>query len=107
MTRQDITDPMLQAAAEGIASDDHLRWLSYADRELRRLRDLLGLPTPAGYSNGEPAYDSGASARARQLRVRTETLMAAPLAPTARVAVERAFDTLLDEQGGVLAPVGR
>ena len=52
-----LTDPMLHAAAEALRDHpDHLRWLSYADDEMTRLRDLCGLSTPTGYAQGKPNY---------------------------------------------------
>lgn len=55
--REQIKDPMLHAAAEALREHpDHMRWLSYADAEMQRLRDLAGLPTPTGYAQGEPVY---------------------------------------------------
>lgn len=52
-----LTDPMLFAASEALREHpDHLRWLSYADTELARLRDLCGLATPTGYAQGKPNY---------------------------------------------------
>lgn len=57
MGRSDLRDPMLHAAAEGMGPD-HLRWLSYADDELHRLRVALGLSTPTGYAAGRPSYPS-------------------------------------------------
>lgn len=70
-----LRDPMLAAAAEGIASHDHLRWLTYADDELHRLRERLDLPTPTGYSQGRPNYACEASAPARALVEEVESRM--------------------------------
>ncbi len=59
MSRSSIKDPMLHAAAEVLYEHpDHLRWLSYADDEMARLRELCGLPTPTGYAQGVPNYPS-------------------------------------------------
>jgi hypothetical protein len=53
-----FTDPMLRAVAASPSRDaDALRWLGYADQELKRLREQLGLPTSPGYALGLPQYD--------------------------------------------------
>jgi hypothetical protein len=55
----DFTDPMLRAASSngGEHMDcDSLRWMGYADQELTRLRELLGLPVRPGYGSGRPLY---------------------------------------------------
>jgi hypothetical protein len=62
MSRADLRDPMLHAAAEGMGPD-HLRWLSYADEELHRLREAAALPTPTGYAAGRPQYPPPAPRR--------------------------------------------
>lgn len=55
--RDQIKDPMLHAASEALREHpDHMRWLLYADAELHRLREQVGLPTPSGYAQGEPVY---------------------------------------------------
>lgn len=55
----DFTDPMLLAATAAWtnARFDALRWMGYADQELARLREELGLPTKPPYAVGRPTYD--------------------------------------------------
>lgn len=95
--RSEIKDPMLHAASEGVASDDHLRWLVYADRELHRLREMLSLPTPTGYSMGRPNYGHGTSQRAQEIRAEVERVMFGRFSPADRVAVEQVLDGVLAE----------
>lgn len=95
MTRSEIRDPMLHAAAEGIASPDHLAWLTYADRELHRLREQVGLPTPSSYSMGRPNYDAGTSPQAQKLRADVERVMSGRFSPSDRVAVEQVLDEVI------------
>lgn len=99
MSRAEIKDPMLHAAAEGIASDDHLRWLVYADRELHRLRERLELPTPTSYSMGQPNYEAaaGTSERAQKMRAAVERRMSGRFSPNDRIAVEQVFDEVFAE----------
>lgn len=97
MNRSAIKDPMLHAAAEGIASHDHLRWLSYADDELRRLRERLGLPTPTGYAQGLPNYAIPASARAVKIVTEVEERAGGRFSPNDRRAVAEVIDELLAE----------
>ena len=93
-----MIDPMLNAAAEALLGHpDHLRWLSYADAEMKRLRDGLGLPTPAGYSGGMPNYATDASPRAQELRGEVERRLGGRLSPTHRVAVESVLDEIIAE----------
>lgn len=103
MGRQDLKDPMLHAAAEGIASDDHLRWMEYADQELARLRQRLGLPNPTGYSCGLPNYDVSGSERAQHVRREVERAMRGQFSPTDRVAVERVLDEIFAENEALIA----
>lgn len=95
-----IIDPMLQAAAEGMRPD-HLRWLSYADAELARLRDAMNLPTPNGYSVGLPNYETGASERAQQMVRDVELRMAGRFSPSDRIAVAEVLDDILKEASNV------
>jgi hypothetical protein len=97
MSRTGIKDPMLFAASEGIASPDHLRWLSYADAELARLRERLGLPTPKGYNNGEPNYSTEASAEAVRLVFDIERRANGQFRPDDRRAVAEVIDEILTE----------
>ena len=97
MNRQRIKDPMLQAAAEGIASDDHLRWLSYADDELARLRDRLDLPTPSGYSQGLPNYTAQVSTKACAIVADIEQRAGGVFASRDRFAIAEVIDELLTE----------
>ena len=99
MSRSEVKDPMLHAAAEGIASDDHLRWLIYADRELHRLRERVGLPTPTGYSVGLPNYGTESSARAREIRAQVERACLGRFSPMDRIAVEQVLDEII--AGGI------
>lgn len=94
-----LTDPMLQAAAEGIASPDHLRWMQYADEELARLRDRCDLPTPSGYSCGLPNYDTAASSKARMIVAEVEQSMHGRFSPSDRVAVTEVIDKIITDAG--------
>jgi hypothetical protein len=60
---QDFTDPALRAAAAGEVKpdSDSMRWMGYADQELTRLRQSLGLDGQPGYASGRPQYDAVAS----------------------------------------------
>lgn len=94
-----MKDPMLQAAAEALRDHpDHLRWMSYADDDLDRLRALLGLPRPSGYNCGSPTYPSPASDQAKQMRAQIETRMEGRFPPSDRVAVEAVLDEIIAEQ---------
>lgn len=95
--RSNLKDPMLHTAAEGIASPDHLRWLSYADDELARLRERLDLPTPSGYSQGIPNYLVSSSAKARSMVAQVEERMGGRFAPDARRAWAEVLDEILSE----------
>ena len=54
---EQFTDPMLRAVAASPTRDaDALRWLGYADQELKRLREELRLPPSPGYALGRPQY---------------------------------------------------
>ncbi len=91
-----MKDPMLQAAAEALRDHpDHLRWMSYADDEMARLRDLAGLPVPEGYAGGLPQYPPAASKRAQDIRRQVERRMAGCLSPTDRHVVESVLDDIL------------
>lgn len=88
----DIQDPMLAAAAEGIASPDHLRRLGYADQELASLRTRLGLSTPTGYAGGAPVYAPVASAWARQTVAEVERRAGGRFSPDDRRAIAEVLD---------------
>lgn len=99
MTRAQIKDPMLHAAAEVLVGEhpDHMRWLRYADEELARLRGLCGLPTPTGYSLGKPDYPpvSAYSAQAQEIRRAVEERMNGRFSLFDRAAVESVLDEIL------------
>ncbi len=95
-----MKDPMLQAAAEALRDHpDHMRWMSYADDELARLRGVCGLSTPAGYSQGKPNYPPTASQRAQEIRRAVEERMNGRFSQTDREAVESVLDDILIEHG--------
>lgn len=95
INRSDLKDPMLHAAAEGIASPDHLRLLSYADDELARLRDRLNLPTPSSYSQGRPNYAINASPKALMMVAAVEERSGGRFAPSDARAIAEVFDEVL------------
>jgi hypothetical protein len=90
-----MKDPMLQAAAEALRDHpDHLRWMSYADDELARLRERAGLPTPNGYAQGMPQYPTPTSAKAQDIRRQVESRMGGRFSPGDRLAVESVLDEI-------------
>lgn len=99
MSRATIKDPMLHAAAEGLTDADHLRWLSYADDELARLRDAVRLPTPRGYNAGLPDYEVVVSAKARGMIRDVENRCGGRLSPNDFRAWAEVIDGVLREAG--------
>jgi hypothetical protein len=96
MSRGSLRDPMLRAAAEGVQGVDYLRWLGYADDEMARLRDRLGLPVPSGYSQGKPNYQT-ASNRAQAIREEVERRMGGTFLARDREAIESVVEELITE----------
>ncbi len=95
-----MKDPMLQAAAEALRDHpDHMRWMSYADDELARLRGVCNLPPPDGYSQGVPNYPTTSSERAQEIRRAVEERMNGRFSLTDRAAVESVLDDILIEHG--------
>jgi hypothetical protein len=94
-----MRDPMLQAAAEVLRDHpDHMRWMSYADDEMARLRDGLGLPTPTGYALGMPNYPAPSS-RAREIREEVERRMGGAFSQRDAHVVESVLEEIIDESG--------